>query len=639
MNTRTIRRICTALLICLGAGWLYYWFRIDAFLNRAYIGTSWEYFNSFASNWRARNPSATQADFVLEARGLLFRLGLIGTLLTGATGILLSFRQEAMSKLFNQPASAFPLGLLRIVTFGTILTLFDFQSPLWYSRLPDILLSPPPGWKSLATLLPLDATLVSTTRAVFVISCITGLLGFFSRASAFIATVTGIYVLGIPQLFGKVIHYHHLLWFTALLSVSRSGAVLSLDSFWTKGAQPTPSLAFSRPIRFVWVLIALIYFFPGFWKITAEGLSWALSDNLKYRMHILWFANDGFSPLFRLDRYPVLYRSGGLATIIFEMSVLFTLPFPKWRHAAVGAALLFHASTSLFLNVHFFSLIPFLIFLLDIESITNRFGKWIASQPVYLIYNQKSSFQCRVAWTLSRMDLFSRLQLLPQDKISQISDISEHTIFVSNFSNETEALWCSNTPSASSWLKMLRIVPAALAITPLLLLYQKYKRIDVLSSFFAPIFSEKKWTTRLGTLLVIVNIGCGLGHVDSWPFSVYPTFAVQSDPTTTTIQVIPLREDGTAIDTLVTTRSSEDTGFAAPRLRGLTTSVLRAPAEEREDKIRALWSIWEREFLTLSTVHEVEFYKAVYWTDPDRSPPLLVRRQVLARLETLQRDS
>lgn len=358
----TSRLVVSLLSLAMLAGWAFYFFGLEPFLEAAYAGTSWEYFNDHAARWRLRHPDPSLRTFVQEATGLFFRLG---SLATGIAAVGISFWMVAPRRIrtfLNAETSPFNLAFFRIVLFGYLLTV-DVRQAAWFAQLPDVLQVPPPGWEFIVPVLPTDPGVVSTAGILFKAACLTGLVGCWSRTSAAIVAVLGLYVLGLPQFYGKINHNHHLLWFSGLLATSRCGDALALDAVWTAWRRPAASVPpthrrYAQPLRYMWVLLGIIYFFPGFWKLANEGLTWALSDNLKFRMHHLWFGLNDFTPLFQLDRYPLLYQAGGLATIAFEISFVFSLPFRTLRHLAMGAALLFHQATAWFLAIYFASLPP-----------------------------------------------------------------------------------------------------------------------------------------------------------------------------------------------------------------------------------------------------------------------------------------
>ena len=78
------------------------------------------------------------------------------------------------------------------------------------------------------------------------------------------------------------------------------------------------ALAYALPLRFVWVLLGICYFFPGLWKYWYSGLAWAFSDHFKHLAEWKWInmgleMKDGawqgdWQPLFRIDLYPLMYK-------------------------------------------------------------------------------------------------------------------------------------------------------------------------------------------------------------------------------------------------------------------------------------------------------------------------------------------
>src|SRR5262249_21295415 len=156
--------------------------------------------------------------------------------------------------------------------FVTLWQSVDIPYTVWFSRIPAELQMAPTGTTWLLPHLPINETWVTLSSELLCLACITGMLGLFSRTSALFAAVLSFYVYGVPSFFGKVNHDHHLLWFAALLAASRCGDVLSGDALfyaWKRADRgitepPGPSRAYALPLRFVWLLLGLIYFFPGF---------------------------------------------------------------------------------------------------------------------------------------------------------------------------------------------------------------------------------------------------------------------------------------------------------------------------------------------------------------------------------------
>lgn len=61
----------------------------------------------------------------------------------------------------------------------------------------------PTGWQLLIDYIPINATLAVTTGLLFRGFAFTAMIGLFSRISALLTAILGVYVLGVPQFFGK----------------------------------------------------------------------------------------------------------------------------------------------------------------------------------------------------------------------------------------------------------------------------------------------------------------------------------------------------------------------------------------------------------------------------------------------------
>ena len=627
---RSFRIVCGILGAIVVSGWLFYGFGLNAFLEAAYHGKSLEYFNEFAARWRYRqSASPSLQNFLQDARTLFLRLGLLGTGTSAAfIGGMLVWPKK-IQQFVSARTSPYNLALFRILLFGTLL-LLNVDTAAEYAKLPRALQDPPPGIGPLKSV-PIDTATVLLSSVLFQIACVTGLLGLYTRTSAAIATVTGWYLLGIPQLYGKVIHNHHLIWFTSLLAVSPAGDVLSLDA--AKRAWRTPFVEVPRrtadyalPLRCVWLLIGLIYFFPGFWKFANEGIAWALSGNLKYRMYTLWFAADSFRPLFRLDRFPVLYQSAALATMFFEFGFIFTLPFQALRPWAAGAALLFHQSTQWFMNIYFWTLPPLLFSLINLRAAARRLGRWLHPSPLHLAHKDED-WQRRIASALRHLDLLDRLR-------TTSSPAPEASLHVAGSSSS--ALWTEGRPNPRKLIRLGTYVPAVLPLIPFAWLVPKLPVLSPAGGEEESIqrSGSSRWPIVLvGSLLLTANLICGLGHVHSWPFSVYPTFAVRSDSLVNTIQVEAVDASGQSIDVFSTNEEASSIGISLERARGLTRSVLLTSDEEtRRTRLRALWTVWHRRNTRLEDVKSVNFYKVVYDTSPPFRTPDIVSKTRLAQL-------
>ena len=381
---RPLAAVLVTLALTLVGGLLYLLFG-EAILTAAHAGRSVDYLNKIVA-WLAVKDArfADVAYLLARLNAFALRAFFLALLTQGLLAALLVYRPRLFRDFFQAETHPANLAIFRFALFGALLTTVSPTQVLWYSGLPADLRVIPPGLALFVDLVPITPEWAAwAIRLVYLFGGM-AMLGLWSRTSAVLAVVLGLYVLGIPQLYGKINHYHHLIWFGALLAASPCGDALSIDALvgrWRGRLVPGPSRAYALPLRLTWLLIGVIYFFPGFWKMAFSGLDWALSDNLRFKMYTSWLNYEGWSPLFRLDQYPLLYRLGALATIAFELLFIFAVLVPGWRRVAVAGGLLFHLATQAFMGIFFSSLVACYVAFVDWHRIGVRlaerfFGAW-----------------------------------------------------------------------------------------------------------------------------------------------------------------------------------------------------------------------------------------------------------------------
>ncbi|HTL47107.1 MAG TPA: hypothetical protein VL688_03485 [Verrucomicrobiae bacterium] len=259
------------------------------------------------------------------------------------------------------PPNAFNLAVFRIVFFYGLFHYANFNMA-WMVNLTRAMMIPPPGYESWYRHIPVSMTLALSAKHLMLLGCLLGCVGLWSRTSAALVFFAGLYALGLPCFFGKINHYQHLLWFPSILAVSHSGDALSVDALLRtikrvrQNTAPPEDPPDALPaLRCIGVILGLIYFFPGFWKLWDSGWPWIFSDNLSYLMRRMWYLYD-YVPAFRMDLYPLLYKTGGFLAVCFELSAAFLAMFPPLYPLLVVGGLTFHAMTKAFFAIDFGSL-------------------------------------------------------------------------------------------------------------------------------------------------------------------------------------------------------------------------------------------------------------------------------------------
>lgn len=249
-----------------------------------------------------------------------------------------------------------------------------------------------------------DPMVVTILGRISRTACITAAIGFFARSSALVVAVLGFFLCGIPQSYGKIDSYHHMIWFASLLSASLCADMLSIDALIRTVkradsgtiAPPTPSLFYALPLRIIWILMGFIYFSAGIWKAIDSRWTWIFSENLRYHIYTSWYVIQRIPRFahFVINEPAWFFQVGSLATIVFELSFITLVLFPRARVFAAASGLFFHNILGVLMRNLFLTLQVCCVSLLDWHRIFLWFGKKYFRQPIYVLYNE-SCERCR----------------------------------------------------------------------------------------------------------------------------------------------------------------------------------------------------------------------------------------------------
>ncbi len=417
--------ITLAILVAiLLSGALGYALFAPSIIEAAYNGESHSFLNDTIAKLRAAQPDIRDLRF-FQTRGRILATR-AGTVVCLAFGLVLAWRNRAgitakLRSFFSEPADPLNLAITRIAVF---LTLFVFTWELdavTFARLPEILEVAPSGLGPLIAALPRDPDVVGWLVLALRAACLLAVVGLFTRPAAVLTALLSLYVLGLPQIFGKVNHYHHLVWFAALLAASRCADALSFDAIFAARRRadrgdirpPPAGIAYGRPLRMLWLLFGLIYFFAGFHKLWAGGVDWIFSDNLKHYMYMVWRQfTDDWRPAARLDRFPLALRIGAIATIVFELTFVFAILFRFTRILAFFAGLAFHNMTYLILRIRFTTLQTMYVALVDWRAVFDWIGARLFPRPMIVLYDGNCRMCRRAGAIMCALDLLRRLEFV-----------------------------------------------------------------------------------------------------------------------------------------------------------------------------------------------------------------------------------
>src|SRR5262249_43840391 len=378
-RTRVLLVSSLVTLAAVLAGWVIFTLCAARLITSIYRGESGAVLTNLISD-RAHTP----LEYYFESGRVQFsRLVMVAVCTQAIVVAALLWREtrQTVTDFFTAESSPINLAVLRIVFFAVLFQFVDVEHVVWFSQIPPELRFPPVGVGWLLPYVPINPAAVALTATMLRVCCLSALVGLFSRTSAGLAALLSLYLLGVPQLYGKVNHYHYLVAFAALLAVSPCGDALSCDAVrtaWRRADQgqtapPGPSMAYALPLRFVWLLVGLLYFFPGFWKLWSSGFDWAFSNNLPLQMHAKCLPSGLRPPFFRLDPRPLLSQTAAFLTIVFEISFVFLIFFPRVRLLAPLGGLLFHTLTYVFMVI-FFNVTAAYVAFVDWSALSMRFG-------------------------------------------------------------------------------------------------------------------------------------------------------------------------------------------------------------------------------------------------------------------------
>jgi hypothetical protein len=284
----------------------------------------------------------------------------------------------------NERGWAFDLAVFRIAFLGLAVLPFAWRALGWTAAvLPGL---SGDVWAPVSFFAWLPADIVHDARlawwlALANVVCVgLGLAGVRTGATLGAATVLSLYVLGLMENAGKVDHYHHLIWFMALLAVGPSGRFLAVDAIGAaRGREDEPAGALTT-LRAVWLLLGLIYLGPGLAKLAAAiGDGWASPEHL--RLIIGWqrFARTLYQPGFEPTRWidglpPVALEAGGVAVIAFEVGFVWLVLIRWARPYLAVAGIAFHLMNGVVLGIWFTFLLPAYVALIDWSALGRRVG-------------------------------------------------------------------------------------------------------------------------------------------------------------------------------------------------------------------------------------------------------------------------
>jgi predicted DCC family thiol-disulfide oxidoreductase YuxK len=567
-------------------------------------------------------------------------------------------------------SSPINLAVFRIIFFLTVLGMGLYYDVVWFAGLPRVLFHSETLLKGVLPLVPINPETMRIVYPVFVMACVTGALGFFTRTSALIVTICGTYVLGVPQLFGKINHIQHLIWFAALLAVAPSGDALSADAVFKafkradRGITEPPgeSKIYGLALFIVMLLMGVLYFFPGFWKLRHSGADWFLSDNLKWFLYRKWTELPDWEPLFRIDLYPFLYRPAAFGTILFELSFIVIILFPILRPWLGIAGLLFHNGTNAFMAIPFYDLQTLYVVFFNWAGIFKKIGRRLFPETLFLLYDGNCKLCRRTIAAMRVFDVFGRVEYVNALETKalvahRLEWLSPEALLKDMHAVYGRKIW----KGYEAYRALFRRIPVLWPSLPFLYFFpvawlgeRVYRHVADSRTCEIPAKSsgggykntevEKRSPLTaaalifVGGLLILANTIQGIRDVHSWPFSVYPTFSVKVGRER---EGILMEIEGPSGEKLAINHGRFIRKLSASRWTALREKALKYRAPEKREKLEAylnaLWDLMVSLDPGLGAAVKVRFYAANFTGDPERRHENPIHPELLYEIDSKQR--
>ncbi len=315
--------------------------------------------------WARFNFSDRADFFIIQSvltKGFLFQV-----ILQGIIGVI-NYKIELIhffkTYLFK-PVLPYNIAILRIFFFLNLARIyisfnFKFSPTIEFGEKTAL-----PFLGSIIELIPVNTTLYGIFTLIGVVSCLFIVVGYKTKYFLIINAICCFYLIATPNFFGKLWHFQILIWISWFLTFSKCYDAISIDSYLSK-KEHKKSIAYSFPVRFIWLQFGIIYFWAGFYKLWDAGFDWALNKTMINQIQLEWLQNYDRVPMIRIDNFPWLLNLSGLGVILFELSFLFIL-FTKYGRWIVGiGGVIMHELIGYFMYISFFiNFVIFYVFFID----------------------------------------------------------------------------------------------------------------------------------------------------------------------------------------------------------------------------------------------------------------------------------
>jgi hypothetical protein len=565
-------------------------------------------------------------------------------------------RWKLLSKFRSETASAVNLAIARCVIMAALLSKVSLDYELAYSRINGSLIIPPLGWSHIASHIPRSPELVTLIYAVFVFFGILAVIGLYGRLSCLVTSAAGFYLLTLPQLFGKINHDHHLILFGFILAASPCADTLSIDAIRDAASSGRrglrleklkESVAYADPLKVMMVLLGLIYFFPGSWKVARIGAAWFSADNMRWTMAAKLLEAPGTITSFQAwaMHHSLFLLIGAISTPIFELGFIFVV-FSRYTRPFVAlGGIAFHNLVGLLMNIRFVSLQLCYVILIDWAAVFSWIAARLSIHRVVLRHGNHPT-ELQVVNFVAKFDWLNLVSIEAAELPSVGEDDSSLHVRPLTITDERgqqsagfEACAYLSKEIVLLWpVHLLLRVPFIRAFTE-----ARYDHLTrdrdirgagiTVANRIAPTDARGfVFLKPLSVLLITGMILAGLSHsVDAWPIACYPTFDHPGSEKITELSVAAVDDDGHFYRQTLSFDQRISATLSPERYDAMVGILLREDAAYPRESAAALVEMWRQSY-EYPKFREVTFYSDTYLFNSDGRPGRLIQDREIFHL-------
>ena len=252
--------------------------------------------------------------------------------------------KQIWNRFWFEPDSATNLAAARVIVAVHALWILLSRDYAAISGLTDLWVAVPQSLRWRYLLFPGHAGIEAALQWLTVLGLLAAIAGIYPRLACVVAGLLLYHLAPLESIIWSANATARGLTLSPLLLVllgaARSGDALRL---WPKlGDRPAPSWEFGWPRRLAWLLIAEVYLFAAYSKLTASGLAWSSAANIR-RWLLLFSLDEQWShrSLGRwIAEHPALCLAISIGVVIFEWTFILAVFSRAARRVLVPAALI-----------------------------------------------------------------------------------------------------------------------------------------------------------------------------------------------------------------------------------------------------------------------------------------------------------